>query len=700
MRRLPLLLVLLAVVAPPAAARAELPVGYVGPTYFTDVAKGGPTWNYRATGATVPVDPSVYGVDPDASGNGSWSFSDADNAQGTLSPGIGFWPDGFTPLPTDVNSRAVMGTSPAFMLAVQRTFRADDFVVFVLDFAGDDRLAGRYFTCGPGAVEPNPEHPRPYDAAHGYYGGPVYTEGTIALKRSSVTTALAAPPASEEQYGAFGSVGGESPYCDQARATASLWNASPPPPSPTDDDRRATQTEVTCNRGPDPGDPFACVATVGDKDQRGGAVAPSGTVQLTATSGTLSTPICSLAASPGSPATATCSFVYANPAVGAGDAVPVTAAYQGSATHKPSSGGPKQVVPDPKQPDTDDGPPIVCGPSPLPACEGQIDPPGPVQTCVANVGGSCADLSQQRRPDQPAPIKVCIANVISACAGFTGGAVYKGELKETGTTMDVECYADLFSDTPDYAACRSTITLTTEQAAIVKEYDTLLRNEILLRYAVWDAASKRATVIEHPERYTVGDVSNLSLQRTIREYDERARASNALVDALEKQDRTQLGVAHLPNIDLDTHLSTFDLYAKAPDGNLFYDPRVTSPSQFKPSKKAKKASASAAKKRRLVKGYGPKRKTKPTGVLVIARSKTVQQQPGQRATVAVPLNKLGRAVVRDARAHGRKTVTIGTHISMTSPAGRFAPTVVSKTVKAKLTPVKKKKPARKTKTKG
>lgn len=674
MRRIPVLIAgLLVLPLLVGGARADPPVGYIGPTYFSDPdnARGGPTWTVKATGSVVPVDPNVYGADPDATTATSFAFSDASDAQGTVSPGISFWPRAFTPIPASQYSRAVMGTSPAFMLAVQRRSAAEDFVVFILDFTGDNRLAGDYYTCGPAAFQPNPASTGTIGEP-GYYDGPFYGEGAIAVQRGGTPIAPAAPV---ELYGYFGSIGGESPYCDQARATPALWVSQPAPPTASNDTRRTTRTEVTCNRGPNPGDPFACTATVGDSDQRAGASAPAGTAELTATSGALSGSTCALSPSPSSPATATCSFTYTNASVGAGNQVPVTVHYLGTGTHKPSSGSPGQAVPDGTQPDTSGGGAVICGAPPLQSCQGVTPQQGPVQTCVGNTGGACQNVNAQ-----PAPIRVCIASVISACNGFTGGAVYSGEIKEDELPAVIKCpILDPEDPTPVYEACRARFTMTTEEAAVVKEHDAVFKEEVRLRYAVWQAVNQRGdNVRKHLDRFTVADVSKPSLQRSLEAHNQKVRAANVLIDALTGVQKQKLNVAHLNLLDLLAHLNTFTTYALGPDGDWYEDGRVTSLGT------TVERAVTAAKKRKLVEGFGPSRKGQKFGWLVVARSPTVTLAPGKRKTVHAKFTKLGRALLRRARARGQKTLTVHVNIVMTSTGGRFAPTAVSRPLHARL----------------
>ena len=672
-------LLVLAILA--GSARADPPITYVGPTYFTDADRGGPNWTVRATGSKIPVDSTTYGVDPDVSVAQSWSFSNADNAAGTITPGMPLWPRGWTSA-----SSAVMGRSPAFMLAVQRRYVADDFVVFVLDFAGDNKLAGDYYTCGPAAFQPNPATTN--DSAYGsptYYDGPMYAEGALVLARGSTP---AYPSAPSELYGYFGSIGGESPYCDQARQTPALWTGSQTaPPTASNDTRRTTRTEVTCNRGPNRGDPFACTATVGDSDQRQGATAPSGPASLTATSGTLSPTTCTLAASPSSPATSTCSFTYTNPDVGAGGEVPAVVRYEGDRTHKPSTGTPTQAVPDNKTPDTSGGSATQCGAPPLPSCEGSTPQQPPVQTCVGNVGGAC-QTTNHPQPTQPAPIKVCIANVVSACNGFTGGAIYAGELKEDkGDDIPItfECPdVDLLDPTPTFEACRALFTLTADEKLIVKAHDEAFREEIRLRYAVWQAVKQRENVRSHLDRFTIADVSNPSLERSIANHNEKVRATNVLIDHLTAKDLERLQVAHLGHIDPLVRLSTFPIYAVGPDGQWYYDPRVLSLNTYVDALPPGSHAAAASRKRPLVKGYGPSRRHQTYGRFVVAASPTVSLAPGERRRVRAKLTPLGRALLRFARARGQRTQSVRATVLMTSIGGRFAPTSVSRPIHARL----------------
>lgn len=696
MRRIPVLIAgLLVLPLLVGGARADAQVGYVGPTYFSDPgnARGGPTWAVKATGSVVPpVDPGTpYGADPDVTTVTSFAFSDANDAQGTVSPGISFWPRAFTPTPVSQYSRAVMGNSPAFMLAVQRRSVADDFVVFVLDFTGDNKLAGDYYTCGPAAFQPNPASTGSMGAP-GFYDGPFYGEGAISLERGGPPSAPTAPAAPVELYGYFGSIGFESPYCDQARATPALWNSQPAPPTASNDARRTTRTEVTCNRGPNPGDPFACTATIGDSDQRAGASAPAGTAGLTSTSGALSGSTCALSPSSSSPATATCSFTYTNSSVGAGDAVPVTAHYQGNATHKPSSGSPVQAVPDNTQPDTSGGGAVICGAPPLPSCQGATPQQGPVQTCVANTGGACQNLNTPT-PVKPAPIQICVGYVISACAGFTGGAVFAGEVKpEEKFPVIFKCPdVDLFDPTPTYEACRALFTMTTEEAAIIKQHDAVFHEEIRLRYAVWQAVKQRGdNVRKHLERFTIADISNPSLERSIARHNEKVRAANVLIDVLTAKQLEKLNVSHLHHLDPLVRLSSFPIYGVGPDGQWYYDPRVLSLSTYVDGDG--KAQATAKKRHSFVKALGPSRKGQKLGRLTIARSRTVTIKPGKHLKVRARFTKLGRVLLHRARARGQRTLAVRVSVVMTSTSGRFAPTTVSMPLRAKLLKKPKQKP--------
>lgn len=130
---------------------------------------------------------------------------------------------------------------------------------------------------------------------------------------------------------------------DAAATSTSTWIANrrggapapTPGPGPAGT-RNRTGTMVLCNRGPNPGDDSVCTATVGD----GGATPtqPAGDVLFTAGDGGTFRfgNRCALQPSPGSPNVASCSVTYIPPP--AGGFPDVVAAYQGDATHDPSSG--------------------------------------------------------------------------------------------------------------------------------------------------------------------------------------------------------------------------------------------------------------------------------------------------------------------------------------------------------------------------
>jgi len=700
-----LLLPLLAALALAATAAADGPgVFVITPGWFVESAYGGASWKVQATGSIPPVDGSEYGADPDVSLSGTWNFSDPGDGH-TVIPGISYWPRAFSTV--ENGSRALVNQQDAELLAIQHRSVTDttgDFVVFALNTHGNQGLEGEYYTCGPAAFQPNPSG-LGNNGAPGYYDGPFYAEGSLALSRSG--SPPAAPSAPLELYGFYGAIGGESPFCQQARDTPSLWTTVPPPPA-ANDDRRATETDVVCDRGPNPGDPYTCNAMVIDKDQRFGAFSPTGVAAIAATAGSLSTSSCTLTASASSPTTSFCTFTYLNPELGLGNQIPITVSYGGSGEHKPSSGTPQYKGEKPG-PQPADG--IVCGAPPLTACEGQVPQSTPVQTCVGNVGGSCVNLS-----NQPAPIKVCIGNVIGACAGFTGGAQFAGELEEQAAAVEATIACPQDSEdaakkgdddkatrattrqapgTFEASDCRGFFALTSEERALVRQYDALFAEEVRIRYAVFQAIGLLpARTLANGGSLTVYDTLRPSVLRSMLDHNHRVEKLNPVLAALESIKRIRLDVGPLAYFRSDTTISDFSPYAKGADGSLYVDPRLKSAS-------ARATTAAAKKKGKVVKGYGPSRKGQKTGTVTVAQSATVTVKAGATKKVKVPLTKFGKALLAYVRAQGGKSLAVGATVSMTSPQGRFAPTTVTKavTLKIKKKAVKKKKPAAKGKKK-
>lgn len=118
------------------------------------------------------------------------------------------------------------------------------------------------------------------------------------------------------------------------------------PPAPDGghgaNDLRPTATQVMCNRGPNPGDPSVCTATVGDA---AGPPRPNPTGAVVFTTTTGSFPMgdrCTLTPTSMSPGVASCAATY-YPAAGSGFPE-VTASYQGSDVHAPSQGATSFII--------------------------------------------------------------------------------------------------------------------------------------------------------------------------------------------------------------------------------------------------------------------------------------------------------------------------------------------------------------------
>lgn len=654
-----------------ASASAHAQTVLLDPEWFTET---GASWGYRYAGS----DPGfVQAADPDVSGSGAWVFSDPVNSAGTVRPNIPSWLGHFSD-PADPQPPAVVGLADQLLFAVhRRTDDPDVFTVFLLAFAGGDTLQGEYATCGEPAFVPNTPGP---------VGRPVYGEGTIRLQRGTLPTAPARPP---ELYGVDGVLTGENPLCDRARETPAFW-ASAPVPEPPADDRRATTASVACNRGPAPGDPFACTATVGDSDVRPGASAPTGTVALTATSGALGSATCVLTPSSTSPSVSTCAFSYVNAGVGAGDAPPVSAAYPGSPVHRPSQGTTTPAVPVDPPPEPGQTP-AICGAAPLPSCVGIVDPPAPVQTCVANVVGACVNPAQAPGTVQtcvgnvvgactgatppPSPLRICIGNVTGACTGFTGGARLAGVVDDTAVTgVELSCPTTTPGTSLGRPACETDVLLTASEARLVELWSAALRSEIRLRYAVYRVIKPLL-----PSTRQVNQVISAGLAASIRAHNARLDEVNALVRGLEEERRKELNFVPLRVIRYaGVPLGAWSIYAVGPGDTHYYHPSYDGPHD------RSKALASQRRKRATRRpGFGPSRKGVELRSFTVARQR-VTVAAGARRRVDVRLTKRGRALVRASRAAGRSSVRLTTQVTMRSTTGAFGPSAVQRTAVLKL----------------
>ena len=178
---------------------------------------------------------------------------------------------------------------------------------------------------------------------------------------------------------------------------------SPPPgggtpPPAADPTKRATATSASCNRGPDPGSPFTCFATVADS-AAGPFSAPSGTVGFSSSNGGGFNvgPNCTLTSSGSSPRTASCSVTFTS----GGPRTTLTATYGGDGAHNGSSGT-FLVASQCTNPNTllvicadRNGQPGVCGPTGtiLPQCHFPVDLP-----TVCGGSGTILPVCQSQGP--------------------------------------------------------------------------------------------------------------------------------------------------------------------------------------------------------------------------------------------------------------------------------------------------------------
>lgn len=666
------LLVLLALVSGWALGGAPVHAQTVllDPEWFTET---GASWGYRYTGS----DPGfVQAVDPDASGSGTWVFSDPQNPTGTVRPNIPSWLGHFSD-PADPQPPGVVGLADELLFAVhRRTDDPDIFTVFLLAFAGGDTLEGEYATCGEPAFTPNTPGP---------VGRPVYGEGRIRLQRGSLPAAPARPP---ELYGVDGVITGENPLCDRARQTPAFWQ-NVPTPDPPDDDRRATTASVACNRGPAPGDPFACTATVGDSDVRPGATAPAGTVALTATTGALGAASCVLAPSSTSPSVSSCAFTYVNAAVGVGAPPPVTAGYPGSPVHRPSSGTTTPAVPVDPPPEPGQTP-AICGAAPLPSCVGIVDPPASVQTCVANVVGACLNPAQAPGTVQtcvanvvgsctgatppPSPLRICIGNVTGACSGFAGGAKLAGVVDDTTVTgVELSCPETTPGTALGRPACETDLVLTASEARLVELWSAALRSEIRLRYAVYKVIKPLL-----PSTLRVNQVISVGLTASIKAHNARLDEVNALVRSLDEERRKELSFVALRVIRYaGVPLGDWSIYAVGPGDTHYFHPSYDGPHD--------KTKSLASQRRRPTRtaGFGPSRKGLKLRTVTVARQR-LTIRAGARRRINVRLTKQGRALVAASVAARRPSLRLTTSVTMRSTTGAFGVSTAKRTAALQL----------------
>jgi hypothetical protein len=557
---------------------------------------------------------------------------------------------------------------------------AQNFTFFALDFSAGEQLTGEYASCGPVAYAANPRTFPPGSV-------PLYSEGAIRIQRQSNPP----PPDSPvERYGYDGTIGGEHPLCDTARDTPALWagTAAQPP-----DTRRATQTSLSCNRGPGPGDPFACAAQVIDAGTTPGASSPAGAVVVTSPSGSVSSNTCG-GLTPGAQNTSTCTFTYTNPSIGAGQAVPVAARYLGSAIHRQSEGGHLAAVPESPQPGGGT-PAEICGAPPLKPCAPA--PPNPTQTCVGNVGGACTNPSQQ-----PVPLKICIANVGAACNGFASGAKLAGVWDTASATVeaDVACpsagtgsparrrSAAHRQSLPDLLSnpCKYGVKLTADERVILRLYAEAFKREVRLRYAVLRDRDKSPAWRRDPG----GDLRAMlpkSLRTAVDDHNLAIHPVNLITDDLVIRKPGGVGemTFHLNKINIDVPANRYAPYSVGADDEYYVDPRMPGGSVGLP---IFRAAGRAVKPRRVKKGYGPSiAKLRTRTVTLGTRSVTVPA--GKRSRVKIKLTKAARSLLRAAAAMGDRSLPVVARVDVASATGRFAPTTATRSLRVKLKPRKR-----------
>ncbi len=680
----------------PGAASADLPAAFTGPSWFTG---GQPpatsTWKWLTKGSTIANPPADSYV-PAGISSGQGPYSEAHNAEGLFTPtlkgGLGFnW---FSKASTVIADAGVFIVTRPYRYVLTPLTDADklydSFTVYRLDFAGGDALAGEYYTCGPTAFARNGPGSN----------GDFYYEGRVRIQRSTEPGAVPTPPDSTQLYGYDGLIGGESPLCDVARAHPELFTPfdggpSTNPSVPTGETRRASATALSCNRGPNPGDPFDCTVIVGDNDGRPGATAPTGTVQLTANDGSLGAASCALTSSPTTPAISRCGpIAYTNATLGAGNRPPITAVYLGSAVHEGSTGDTTSPTPTGPPPGT----PIVCGASPLPACEGLVPGSDPVQTCVANVIGSCTNLPPL------SPLTICIGNVGASCTASTTGAKLAGVWDTTKPETEVEVGCPDTSgasaraqDPPEgtekpggkkpdvefpVRACLVRVNMSADERLVVELFDAAFRGEVGRRAAAYSeiqALKKREPTGagRFPNRFTVEEILTKSLLASVRDHNSRLSVVNAAVSTITPSRRRYLRIGLLKPINVNVPLGQFSLESLHPaDGKPYREAQKGKP----------QLRATAAKKK-----YGPSRTGVKYGQITVASySGTVAA--GKRATVKVKLTKAARALLKLYAVAGKTSIPLTTTVALESTSNAFSPST-----KTTRTTVKLKKPKKKRK---
>lgn len=643
------LLALAAVFGATAAQAAPTP---------SQLAASGGAWRASYTGATplfAPSGGSGSFFDPDTGGTAQWYFDQPDSPPGTarLTPFGGLWSTN----PASPYGRFATRPDGSLMGIFRFDQSAANFVVWhFATWPTTTSGEGRYVSCGPMA----------YREPRGGDPGPHYAEGEIAVQPGT-SGGPPAPDQSVEEYGALGATAyGESPLCEVARADARLWvTSAPSEPGGQDpgDARRVTSTSVGCNRGPNPGDPFTCTARVADVDGRPGASGPAGRVAWTATGGSFTSgATCTLAAQGSAPTVSICTVTYANPSVGAGSAVPVTAVYEGSTVHKPTRGAHQAAVPEGPRPGSAPQAPIVCGAAPLPSCEGLVPQPGRVVTCIPGGGVTCPGLPPLRQ------LAVCVANVGGACQGFASGAKLAGiwDTSTRGVPVELVCPAAGSGarsarvrprqvgatgggGSGSTRSCRFRTQLTGRLKLIRQLHARASADDRALRARVRRELEGQPLVRRFPERFKLREVLSNPLRLAIVDHNSRISVVNDLIETLTNAEATALG----PSVDF---VNTIQLDRRA---DVF-------PNDF---------FRRASSKRR------PGQRPEPKLVLA---ARTLSVRAGRRTRTSLAPTRTGRRVLAAARHWRLRSVDVDVRVTATSSTKAFRATTARRAVALRL----------------
>ena len=258
---------------------------------------------------------------------------------------------------------------------------------------------------------------------------------------------------------------------------------------------RPTATQVMCNRGPNPGDPSVCTATVGDA---AGPPRPNPTGSVVFTTTTGSFPMggtCNLTPTSMSPGVASCAATY-YPAAGSGFPE-VTASYQGSNVHAPSQGATSFIIAAPPSTNEPFDPESSCG-DPL---AGLPRTGGP--TAKAAIENEAAHVPEHERG-------------VGYCLWYTGAKLFRYGVTITGNGVTITVGTVLGVGAPIGGAIAGseigpagTVGGGVLGAAVTKEYiypatvDTLTALNDAHDRAIKDPPDPNYKVVVTPERVKV-----------------------------------------------------------------------------------------------------------------------------------------------------------------------------------------------------